>query len=149
MSNQGDVGLPDPTQPVAAGVSEPPPQSVRRARTYLYVQGGFGVLAAVLGVVLILIGSGSAGGVVLVLGLLQAAISLFFATRIAPGRSGVRTAIIVWESVIVAVQLLSVVLTLASGSTSGIGGTVVGLLIAVVVLRYVLRGDATAWFQAP
>jgi hypothetical protein len=148
MSNESGVDLPDLTQPVAAGVSVLPPQSVRRVRTYLYVQGVFGVLTAVIGGVLILIGSGGLGGVVLVLGLVQAAISLGLATRIAPGRSGVLTAIVVWESVIVAVQALNVVLTLSTGGTASIGGTVIGLLIAVMILRYVLAADARAWFQA-
>lgn len=83
------------------------------------------------------------------LGLLLGAVSLVLASRIKNGRRRTRTAIIVFEAAIAVLQIVSIVDSLLAQSLAGVGGQVVGLAIALMVLVSMSSDDARAWFQVP
>jgi hypothetical protein len=129
------------------GASPRPPAPIRRSRRLLYVQSAFGILGVIVGLLLLGAGDQAIAVAAIVLGLLLGAISLVLASRIKTGRRRTRTAIIVFEAAIAVLQIVSIVDSLLAQSLAGVGGQVVGLAIALMVLVSMTSDDARAWFQ--
>lgn len=127
---------------------------MRRSQSLLYVQGAFGILGAAVGLLLLaadfqqadqgLVGVGVGA---MVLGLVSGVVSLVLASRIKTGRRGARTAIIGFEAVIAVLEVLSVADSLGGGNHRGLGGQLVGLAIALMVLSSMTTEEARVWFQ--
>ena len=129
---------------------------MRRSQSLLYVQGAFGILGVAVGLLLLaadfqqadqaLVGVGVGVGA-MVLGLVSGVVSLVLASRIKTGRRGARTAIIGFEAVIAVLEVLSVADSLGGGNHRGLGGQLVGLAIALMVLSSMTTEEARVWFQ--
>ena len=129
------------------GASPRPPAPIRRSRRLLYVQSAFGILSVIVGLLLLGAGDQAIAIAAIVLGLLLGAVSLVLASHIKNGRRRTRTAVIVFEAAIGVLQIASIVDSLLAQSLAGVGGQVVGLAIALMVLVSMTSDDAVAWFQ--
>jgi len=126
----------------------------------MYVQGGLGVLWAIVGLLPIVLGAVAGyaqavlplviGAITFVFTVFLAALSFVLASMVRTRRPGVRTAILVLESIIAALQVLNVlavsVLVAAGGNFRAVIQALSGLAIALAILIPMAREEARAWF---
>jgi hypothetical protein len=136
------------------------PQSVQRIRRQLHWQAAFGLLRAALGLLLILLVVPSPVGLAAVVaagtvafGAALAVTSIVLGRRVTARRRTTRTAIAGLELVVAIVYGLLILQVIAAFITGGTrvaaAFNLIGLLIAVSVLRDARGDDARAWFDSP